>query len=155
MPDRPLILYAEDDAFQRDRLIAPVLKHAGCDVICCENGEDALQTLKCLLDAARHGTGKAPDLLLTDNNMPKMTGEKLIESVRNLPADILPPNFPIVMYADLTLVPKVQPSVEAKGVKFVPKSPRTGELIAAVAEGLQKAGKSLPCKADGSKLPDL
>jgi len=155
MPDRPLILYAEDDAFQRDRLITPLLKNAGCDVICCGNGEDALKTLKSLLDAAKHGIGKAPDLLLTDNNMPKMTGEKLIDSVRNLPVEILPPDFPIVMYADLTLVPEVQPRVEAKGVKFVPKSPRTEMLIAAVAEGLQKVGKSLPGKGDGPKLPDL
>lgn len=66
------ILVVDDDEDFRE-VIAAILDKAGYDVLEAPNGADAAAILDC-----RPG---AVDLLITDHQMPKMTGTQLIEYV--------------------------------------------------------------------------
>jgi len=64
-----------DDSASIRQMVAFTLKSAGYDVIEAVDGEDGLNKAK----------GKVADLVLTDQNMPKMDGLTLIKSLRGLP----------------------------------------------------------------------
>lgn len=69
------ILFAEDTAFFR-RHVAAVLERAGYELMLCQNGFEALQTL----EKSKPGDF---DLVLTDIEMPKMNGLELAKSIRS------------------------------------------------------------------------
>lgn len=64
-----------DDSASIRQMVAFTLKGAGYDVVEAVDGQDGL-------DKAR---GKAVNLVLTDQNMPKMDGLTLIKGLRALP----------------------------------------------------------------------
>lgn len=66
------ILLVEDDALVRD-MLAQVLERASHQVICAEDGEQAIETLK----------HEMPDIMVTDIIMPKKSGITLISEVKN------------------------------------------------------------------------
>lgn len=68
------ILFAEDTSFFR-RHVSTILERAGYHVTACENGSDALQILE------KSATGDF-DLILSDIEMPKMTGLELASAIR-------------------------------------------------------------------------
>jgi two-component system chemotaxis response regulator CheY len=68
------ILTVDDSASLR-QMVGFVLKGAGYGVLEAASGENALQLL----------TGKQVDLILTDINMPEMTGLELTRRIRELP----------------------------------------------------------------------
>lgn len=70
------ILVAEDDADLR-RLYSEVLTRDGYRVDTAENGEAAWEALQAVNSAA-----EGYDLLITDNNMPNLTGIELIQKLR-------------------------------------------------------------------------
>jgi two-component system chemotaxis response regulator CheY len=64
-----------DDSASIRQMVAFTLKGAGYDVVEAVDGQDGLDKAK----------GKAVNLVLTDQNMPKMDGLTLIRSLRALP----------------------------------------------------------------------
>lgn len=73
------ILIVDDSASIR-QMVSFTLKSSGYDVMEAVDGQDALEKAK-----AVGTTGRAPLLVLTDQNMPKMDGLTLIRSIRALP----------------------------------------------------------------------
>lgn len=68
------ILTVDDSASMR-QMVAFTLKHAGYDVIEAVDGQDALDKLE----------GRQVDLVLTDQNMPRMDGLTLTRTLRAQP----------------------------------------------------------------------
>jgi two-component system, OmpR family, response regulator CpxR len=71
-PRRARVLVVDDDGAIRD-VIAEVLRDEGYDVVCAENGEEALREL-----VKEHH----PDLMLLDLMMPVMSGWELLERLQ-------------------------------------------------------------------------
>jgi two-component system, chemotaxis family, chemotaxis protein CheY len=69
------IILAVDDSTSIRQMVAFTLKSAGYTVIEAVDGQDGLDKAK----------AQAVDLILTDQNMPRMDGLTLIKSLRNLP----------------------------------------------------------------------
>lgn len=69
-----LVLTVDDSASIR-QMVAFTLKSAGYEVMEAMDGEDGLAKAK----------GRSADLVLTDQNMPRMDGITLIKSLRGLP----------------------------------------------------------------------
>jgi two-component system, chemotaxis family, chemotaxis protein CheY len=67
-----LRILAVDDSLTMREMLRQALTEAGFEVFLAEDGIDALEKLP----------GVAPDLILTDLNMPKMDGFGLIDAVR-------------------------------------------------------------------------
>ncbi|MCX7274416.1 MAG: response regulator [Burkholderiales bacterium] len=68
-------ILAVDDSSSLRQMVAFTLKSSGFDVIEAVDGQDALDKLK----------GRAVDLVLTDQNMPRMDGLTLVRHLRTLP----------------------------------------------------------------------
>ena len=73
----PRILVVEDDADLRE-IYSAVLSHAGYRVDIAEDGEAGWQALQ-----SESYEPDGYDLLITDNNMPKMSGIELIRKLRS------------------------------------------------------------------------
>jgi CheY-like chemotaxis protein len=78
---RPRVLVVDDDWLIR-RLNAEILSTAGYDVDVAEDGGEAWDALQCF----------DYDLLLTDNQMPKMSGLELVQRIREARLDL-----PVIM----------------------------------------------------------
>ncbi len=76
-----LVLTVDDSASIR-QMVAFTLKSAGYEVMEAVDGEDGLNKAK----------GRSADLVLTDQNMPRMDGLTLIKSLRGLPHTAPPPS---------------------------------------------------------------
>jgi DNA-binding response OmpR family regulator len=98
---RQRILVVEDDKFIR-RLNSEVLTYSGYQVDTAEDGAVAWDVLQL----------NNYDLMVTDNDMPKVTGVQLIQKLQNSRM-----NLPVVMatgsvpYTELTRHPMLQPAV--------------------------------------------
>jgi CheY-like chemotaxis protein len=73
MVSRPSVLVADDDEAIR-QVISEVLQDEGYEVVCAENGAQALRELH----KARH-----PDLVLLDLMMPVMSGWEVLEQLQS------------------------------------------------------------------------
>jgi len=73
------ILFADDESAIRD-LVKTYLGKYGYSLTTCKNGEEAWQIFK--------DNPQQWDLVVTDQNMPKMTGMDLIDKIRDLRSDI-------------------------------------------------------------------
>ena len=69
-------ILAVDDSASMRQMVAFTLKGAGYHVIEAADGQEALDKAK----------GSAVDLVLTDQNMPRMDGLTLVKSLRGLPS---------------------------------------------------------------------
>jgi two-component system chemotaxis response regulator CheY len=69
------VVLTVDDSASIRQMVAFTLKSAGYEVVEAVDGEDGLSKAK----------AKVADLVLTDQNMPKMDGLTLIKSLRGLP----------------------------------------------------------------------
>jgi len=65
-----------DDSASIRQMVSFTLKGAGYDVIEAVDGQDGLDKAK----------GRAVDLVLTDQNMPRMDGISLIKNLRGMPS---------------------------------------------------------------------
>lgn len=74
-------ILAVDDSASIRQMVSFTLKSAGYQVVEAVDGMDGLEKAK----------GKAIDLVLTDQNMPRMDGLMLIKSLRSLPQHALTP----------------------------------------------------------------
>lgn len=120
------ILVAEDERVMSDVIRFNLLR-AGYDVTVARNGEEAwerLQTRSC-------------DLLLTDFQMPRLTGVELCRKLRNELPDW---PVPVILLSARGLelnASVLQAELGIAAILFKPFSPR--ELIQIVAESLGKA----------------
>jgi len=73
------ILFADDEQAICD-LVKTYLEKFGYRITTCKNGEEAWKTF--------HSDPQQWDLVITDQNMPKITGMDLIEKIRKIRADI-------------------------------------------------------------------
>jgi two-component system chemotaxis response regulator CheY len=69
-------ILAVDDSASMRQMVAFTLKGAGYNVIEAADGQEALEKAR----------GANVDLVLTDQNMPKMDGITLVKSLRGLPS---------------------------------------------------------------------
>lgn len=69
------VVLTVDDSASIRQMVSFTLKSAGYEVVEAIDGEDGLNKAK----------AKAADLVLTDQNMPKMDGITLIKTLRGLP----------------------------------------------------------------------
>jgi len=77
MPDeKALKVLVVDDEIHIVQVVAIKLRNNGFDVITCENGAQALEL----------ASNENPDIIVTDFQMPVMTGLELIENLRGRPA---------------------------------------------------------------------
>ncbi len=67
-------ILAVDDSATMRQMVSFTLTRAGHQVICCEDGVEALQRAR----------GESVDLVLTDVNMPRMDGLSLVRELRAL-----------------------------------------------------------------------
>ncbi len=76
---RAAVLFADDEQAIRD-LVKSYLEKFGYRITTCKNGEEAWKTFR--------SDPQQWDLVVTDQNMPKMTGMDLIEKIRKTRTDI-------------------------------------------------------------------
>jgi signal transduction histidine kinase/FixJ family two-component response regulator len=74
--DKKLRILLADDNTVNQHLVSQVLSKRGHDVILANDGVDALQTFE--RDGEHHGF----DILLIDDEMPRMTGREVIQAIR-------------------------------------------------------------------------
>lgn len=74
------VLIAEDEPYV-SRVLKLVLQKAGYEVICVENGKQAISAYM----------NMRPDILVTDVKMPQMTGRELVERIRLIENDDVTP----------------------------------------------------------------
>jgi two-component system, chemotaxis family, chemotaxis protein CheY len=74
-------ILAVDDSASIRQMVSFTLKSAGYEVVEAVDGMDGLEKAK----------GKAINLVLTDQNMPRMDGLTLIKHLRSLPQHVLTP----------------------------------------------------------------
>lgn len=73
MPDRPLILVVDDDA-PILLLMRNLLREFGFEPLAAASGQEAIQQAQ----------QRKPDLILLDRNMPGMTGDEVLSTLRSL-----------------------------------------------------------------------
>ncbi|HET8631101.1 MAG TPA: response regulator [Thermomicrobiales bacterium] len=106
------ILVAEDDPAIRD-LLAELLEGEGYRVLRARDGAEALLRLD--LDH--------PDMLLTDERMPRLSGTALIARLRARPDLVVP----------VVLLTATPPAAPPPGVTLLPKPFDVARVLAAVA----------------------
>ena len=122
--ERPLILVADDETHIL-HVVSLKLINAGYDVITAEDGEEALQL----------AIEKRPDLVITDLQMPFMTGLQLCEAMREHEPTATTPAL-MLTARGFALAEEYLDRTNIVGVMSKPFSPRevlarTQELIGA------------------------
>ena len=125
------ILVADDDRVVR-RIVVAKLYGLGYEVEEAEDGQEALEIL---------AEGGAPDLLITDSNMPRVNGLQL---VRRLRGDEELSMLPIIMLTARQSERDIIQGLEAGLDDYVIKPFSPDELAARVRTVLWRAGKARP-----------
>jgi two-component system chemotaxis response regulator CheY len=112
-----------DDSVTMRQMVSFTLREAKFDVVEAENGADALKKLKAF----------APDLIVTDLNMPVMDGLTLIRSARALP----PTRYiPILMLTTENQPEKKAEAKAAGATGWIVKPFNPPNLLAVIAKVL-------------------
>jgi two-component system, chemotaxis family, sensor kinase CheA len=122
------ILFVEDSAFFRN-MLTPVLRSAGYAVTTVPGAQDALEVLK--------GGGQV-DMIVTDLEMPGMTGFELAEAVRK---DERIANLPIIALSALTSPDAIERGRQVGFHDYIAKFDRPG-LLAALKEQAAMMGEA-------------
>jgi two-component system response regulator AtoC len=121
MAANAVVMVVDDDEKLRS-LLGTVLARAGHDVISAADGEEALR----LLDE------KSPDLVVTDLNMPRMDGLRLVEEAHQRD-----PMLPMIVLTGLGTVDKAVEMMQKGACDFIAKPFGTEQLTGAVKRALQ------------------
>ncbi|MEM6639173.1 MAG: response regulator [Pseudomonadota bacterium] len=129
MAEQKQILIVDDEAMIR-RLLASTLKRAGYDVVQAAHGEQAWAWL----------TENRPDAMVTDIDMPKMTGEELCLRIQE---EIPDRTFPIFISTSKTAIEHRQWSRKMDTVAFIEKPMSMRKFV----EDLKRALADRPAQA--------
>lgn len=119
---RPRILLAEDDNDLR-ALMRAFLENDGYHVLPCGDGRRALQTFR---------EGTVIDLLITDLQMPHLTGGELA-----LALSARRPSLPIILMSGAEVPEELRVLIDARSWVFIQKPFPVPDMLAAVHETLQ------------------
>jgi CheY-like chemotaxis protein len=111
------IIYAEDSPTDQE-LLSRVLMNRGHDVVCCDNGSLALQAIQ----------AEAFDILISDNDMPRMNGLALVQELRRIE------HPPKIIVISGFLEPEVEERYRAFGVELFLLKPSPDEVILQTVE---------------------
>ena len=124
--DAKRILLVEDDRFQR-KAVEAALRERGFTVRVAVDGEEALRAL---------AEGEAPDLVLLDLIMPKVSG---FEVLRRLKQDPATARIPVIVLSNLGQKGDVERATEAGAVAYLVKAKVTlRELVGRVEAVLDR-----------------
>jgi len=121
MATSAVVMVVDDDEKLRS-LVGAVLSRAGHDIIAAADGEEALRLLG----------EKSPDLLVTDLNMPRMDGSRLVEEVRKRD-----PMLPLIVLTGLGTVDKAVEMMKKGACDFIAKPFSTEQLAGSVKRALE------------------
>jgi len=125
------ILVADDDRVVR-RIVVAKLHGLGYEVTDVEDGREALDLLE---------EGEIPDLLITDSNMPRMSGLQLVRAIRdNKDPELI--NLPIIMLTARQGERDVIEGLETGLDDYVIKPFSPDELAARVRTALWRSNRS-------------
>ncbi len=125
------ILVADDDRVVR-RIVVAKLYGLGYEVTEVEDGREALDLLE---------DGEIPDLLITDSNMPRMSGLQLVRAIRDSKSTDLV-KLPIVMLTARQSERDVIEGLETGLDDYVIKPFSPDELAARVRTALWRSNRS-------------
>ena len=115
-PKRLRIIYAEDSPVDQELLVR-LLTNRGHDVVCYDNGRPALQAI----------LAQPFDVLITDNDMPKMNGLALVRELHRIESPLR------IIVTSGFLETELEEQYKALGVKlFLPKPSPDEEIFRAV-----------------------
>ena len=114
------LLFVDDSSFFRN-MLGPVLKAAGYEVTICSSGKDALAVLE---------RDPSYEIVVSDIEMPEMTGFELCEAIRRQPATR---DIPIIALSSLCTPAAIERGRQAGFNDYVAKFDRPG-LIASLKE---------------------
>lgn len=120
------LLLAEDDP-SNQFIAATILRVAGYEVVCCENGQAASELL---FDRQEQFDGVVSDLL-----MPLVDGKELARRIRSTPTTRL---LPILCVSALTGHDVLKEALEAGYDAYVSKPYSRGELLTTLAAVLNR-----------------
>jgi CheY-like chemotaxis protein len=123
-------IWTVDDDEEMSRAIGLMLKLLECDVTSFQNVRSAAQLF---------ATGRKPDLLILDINMPEVTGLDMVEFLRRRPDT---KNLPIVMLSSEAADTMVDKALELGADSYVMKPVTIEELEKAMATAFYKHLKS-------------
>jgi CheY-like chemotaxis protein len=123
-------IWTVDDDEEMSRAIGLMLKLLECDVTSFLNVRSAAQLF---------ATGRKPDLLILDINMPEVTGLDMVEFLRRRPDT---KNLPIVMLSSEAADTMVDKALELGADSYVMKPVTIEELEKAMATAFYKHLKS-------------
>ena len=125
------IMVADDDRVVR-RIIVAKLHGLGYEITDVEDGREALDLLE---------DGEIPDLLITDSNMPRMSGLQLVRAIRdNKDPDLV--KLPIIMLTARQSERDVIEGLETGLDDYVIKPFSPDELAARVRTALWRSNRS-------------
>lgn len=122
---KPLVLIAEDSE-ETSRLIAFSLEKNGFEVLTYANGLDAYERLK---------AEPRPDLLITDNLMPGMTGFELLSRLKTDGIQL-----PVIFLAAQKNEEDVMRGLSGGALDFIAKPFSPREMVARVKATLARRG---------------
>jgi DNA-binding response OmpR family regulator len=117
------VLIAEDDEMMLKAMVFR-LKREGFDVIACANGQEAISKI----------TTDQPDVIITDIQMPFVTGLDIVRKVRSE----LNLKIPIIMLSAMGLEKTVVEAFELGADDFITKPFNPNELIVRVQRFMPK-----------------
>jgi len=124
--EKALKVLVVDDEIHIVQVVAIKLRNNGFEVITCENGAQAFQL----------ASKQKPDIVITDVQMPVMTGLELVQNLRSKPdtADI-----PVIMLTarDFAIEDSQKKELNISACVSKPFSPR--ELLQSVEEVLKES----------------
>jgi DNA-binding response OmpR family regulator len=115
-----------DDDEEMNRAIGLMLKVLDCEVLTFHNARSAVQTLL---------TGKSPELLLLDINMPEVSGLDMLEFLRRRREW---KDLPIIMLSSETAESMVDKTLRMGADAYLMKPVTIEELEKAMATAIQK-----------------
>ncbi len=121
MAANAVVMVVDDDEKLRS-LLGTVLARAGHDVISAADGEEALRLLG----------EKSPDLVVTDLNMPRMDGLRLVEEAHQRD-----PMLPMIVLTGLGTVDKAVEMMQKGACDFITKPFGVEQLNGSVKRALQ------------------
>ncbi|MBU2810064.1 sigma-54-dependent Fis family transcriptional regulator [Acidithiobacillus thiooxidans] len=123
-----LILIVEDEKNLRC-VLAAVLTAEGFQILEAENGEQALAII----------ASNAPDLILTDQRLPGLSGTELLRNIK-----ARHPEIPVIITTAYGEIEQAVEAIKAGAEHYLTKPVDEGELIALIRQTLGRRGRSLP-----------